>query len=40
MKSAIFDLDGVICKLKNPNQTYEEVDPNIEVIKIINELIH
>ena len=34
----VFDLDGVICELKTSNQTYEEVNPNLEVIKIINEL--
>ena len=34
----VFDLDGVICELKTSNQTYEEVNPNLQVIKIINEL--
>jgi len=34
----VFDLDGVICQLKTSNQTYEEVIPNTQVIKIINEL--
>jgi len=24
----IFDLDGVICKLKNPNEEYSGVKPN------------
>ena len=34
----VFDLDGVICQLKTSNQTYEEVIPNKQVIKIINQL--
>jgi capsule biosynthesis phosphatase len=34
----VFDLDGVICQLKTSNQTYEEVIPNKQVIKIINDL--
>jgi len=34
----VFDLDGVICELKKPSESYVEVKPKLEVIKIINEL--
>lgn len=33
----IIDLDGVICKLKNPDQSYLEVDPNRDVIELMRE---
>lgn len=31
------DLDGVICKLKNPAQSYSDVEPNKDVIDLIGE---
>ena len=34
----VFDLDGVICELKKPNESYGEVKPKVDVIKIVNEL--
>ena len=34
----VFDLDGVICELKKPNESYGEVKPKLDVIKIVNEL--
>jgi len=34
----IFDLDGVICKLKNPNEEYSEVRPNKPMINYLKEL--
>lgn len=33
----IVDLDGVICKLKNPDQSYSDVEPNKDVIKLMRE---
>ena len=33
----VFDLDGVICKLKKPNETYLEVKPNEDVISKMKE---
>jgi len=34
----VFDLDGVICELKKPNESYGEVKPKLDVIKLVNEL--
>ena len=34
----VFDLDGVICQLKRPNESYENVEPNQDVISLIQEL--
>ena len=34
----VFDLDGVICELKKPSESYGEVKPKLEVIKLMNEL--
>ena len=34
----VFDLDGVICELKKPSESYGEVKPKLEVIKIVNQL--
>ena len=34
----VFDLDGVICELKKPNETYLEVKPNEDVISKMKEL--
>ena len=34
----VFDLDGVICELKKPSESYGEVKPKLDVIKIVNEL--
>lgn len=31
------DLDGVICKLKNPDQSYFDVEPNKDVIELMKE---
>lgn len=33
----VIDLDGVICKLKKPNETYSDVEPNLDVIRKIKE---
>jgi capsule biosynthesis phosphatase len=33
----VVDLDGVICKLKNPDQSYFDVEPNIDVIELLKE---
>jgi len=34
----VFDLDGVICELKKPSESYGEVKPKLDVIKLMNEL--
>ena len=34
----VFDLDGVICELKKPSESYKEVKPKLDVIKLINNL--
>jgi len=34
----VFDLDGVICELKKPSESYGEVKPKLDVIKLVNEL--
>ncbi len=34
----VFDLDGVICELKKPSESYGEVKPKSDVIKIVNKL--
>jgi len=34
----VFDLDGVICELKKPSESYREVKPKLDVIKLMNEL--
>ena len=34
----VFDLDGVICEVKKPNDSYEEVKPKLDVIDLINKL--
>lgn len=33
----VVDLDGVICKLKNPNVSYSNVEPNFDMIRIMKE---
>ena len=33
----VLDLDGVICALKKPNETYLEVQPNEDVISKMRE---
>ena len=33
----VFDLDGVICELKKPNEGYLEVKPNLDVISKMRE---
>lgn len=33
----VVDLDGVICKLKDPDESYSDVKPNLDVIKKIKE---
>ena len=34
----VFDLDGVICELKNPSETYSDVVPKKDVIKKMEDL--
>ena len=34
----VFDLDGVICELKKPSESYGEVKPKLDVIKLVNKL--
>jgi len=34
----VFDLDGVICPLKNPYEKYEELKPNFEVVRLLKKL--
>ena len=34
----VFDLDGVICELKKPSESYGEVKPKLDVIKLVNQL--
>ena len=34
----VFDLDGVICSLKKPSESYEDVIPNHDVINLIQKL--
>ena len=33
----VVDLDGVICSLKNPNESYSDVKPNTDVIQLMKE---
>lgn len=32
----VYDLDGTICSIKEPGQTYADVKPNYEIIKQLN----
>ncbi len=33
----VIDLDGVICNLKNPNESYADIMPNYEIINLMKE---
>jgi len=36
-KVIVIDLDGVLCKTKKPDQNYEDVEPNLEIINKLKE---
>jgi hypothetical protein len=38
MKSIVYDLDGTLCSIKTPNQSYADVDPIIPMIEQLNQL--
>jgi hypothetical protein len=36
MKSIVYDLDGTLCSIKTPSQTYADVDPIQPMIDQLN----